>query len=43
MSAYLKPGFVVSRLVNPLVMRLGLATTLAVRGRKSGAWRTAPV
>jgi len=41
-SAYLKPGFV-SRLVNPLVMRLGLATTLAVRGRKSGAWRTAPV
>jgi deazaflavin-dependent oxidoreductase (nitroreductase family) len=42
-SAYLKPGFVVSRLVNPPVMRLGLATTLAVRGRKSGAWRTAPV
>jgi deazaflavin-dependent oxidoreductase (nitroreductase family) len=40
---YLKPGFVVSRLVNPLLMTLGGHTTLAVRGRKSGEWRTVPV
>ena len=30
---YLKPGWMVSRLVNPLLMRLGIIPTLAVRGR----------
>lgn len=40
---YLKPGFVVSRLVNPLLMRFGVLPTLAVRGRTSGEWRTVPV
>ena len=40
---YLKPGFVVSRVLNPLLMKLGLVPTLAVRGRKSGEWRTVPV
>jgi deazaflavin-dependent oxidoreductase (nitroreductase family) len=40
---YLKPGFVVSRVLNPLLMRLGLVPTLAVRGRRSGEWRTVPV
>jgi deazaflavin-dependent oxidoreductase (nitroreductase family) len=29
--------------VNPLLMRLGLVPTLAVRGRTSGEWRTVPV
>jgi deazaflavin-dependent oxidoreductase (nitroreductase family) len=33
----------VSRLVNPLLMRLGIVPTLAVRGRTSGEWRTVPV
>jgi len=40
---YLKPGFVVSRMMNPLLMKLGLFPTLAVRGRRSGEWRTVPV
>jgi deazaflavin-dependent oxidoreductase (nitroreductase family) len=40
---YLKPGWMVSRLVNPLLMRLGIIPTLAVRGRTSGEWRTLPV
>lgn len=40
---YLKPGFVVARLLNPLLMTLRLVPTLAVRGRKSGEWRTVPV
>jgi deazaflavin-dependent oxidoreductase (nitroreductase family) len=40
---YLKPGWLVSRLVNPLLMRIGIIPTLAVRGRTSGEWRTVPV
>ena len=40
---YLKPGFVVARMLNPALMTLGLVPTLAVRGRKSGEWRTVPV
>ena len=40
---YLRPGRVLSRLLNPLLMRLGLVPTLAVRGRRSGRWRTVPV
>ena len=40
---YLKPGLLVERVLNPLAMRFGLATTLAVRGRKTGARRTVPV
>ncbi len=39
---YIAPG-PFARLVNRMVGRLGLATTLAVRGRKSGQWRTATV
>jgi deazaflavin-dependent oxidoreductase (nitroreductase family) len=42
-SLYLEPGFVLSRLVNPVLMKFGLCTTLAVRGRRSGEWRTVPV
>jgi F420H(2)-dependent quinone reductase len=33
----------VSRIVNPVLMRLGIVPTLAVRGRASGEWRTVPV
>jgi deazaflavin-dependent oxidoreductase (nitroreductase family) len=40
---YLKPGGLVTRYLNPLLMKLGLAPTLAVRGRTSGQWRTVPV
>jgi hypothetical protein len=40
---YLKPGWLVSRVINPLLMRLGVVPTLAVRGRRSGEWRTVPV
>jgi deazaflavin-dependent oxidoreductase (nitroreductase family) len=42
-TRYLKPGFVISRIVNPLLMRFGVVPTLAVKGRKSGKWRTVPV
>jgi deazaflavin-dependent oxidoreductase (nitroreductase family) len=38
-----KPGWLVSRVVNPVLMRLGITPTLAVRGRTSGEWRTVPV
>lgn len=41
--AYLRPGFVLRRVVNPLIARLGMATVLAVRGRKTGRWHTVPV
>jgi len=40
---YLRPGQLVSRFLNPLLMKLGVVPTLAVRGRKSGQWRTIPV
>jgi deazaflavin-dependent oxidoreductase (nitroreductase family) len=41
--AYLRPGWFIQKIANPLVSRLGVATTLAVRGRKSGEWRRVPV
>jgi deazaflavin-dependent oxidoreductase (nitroreductase family) len=40
---YLRPGWFIQKIANPLVARLGMATTLAVRGRKSGEWRRVPV
>jgi deazaflavin-dependent oxidoreductase (nitroreductase family) len=39
----LRPPWFVSRVVNPIMMRVGPVTTLAVRGRRSGAWHTVPV
>ena len=42
-GTYLPHGFFLSRVANPLIMRLGLLPTLAVRGRRSGEWRTVPV
>jgi deazaflavin-dependent oxidoreductase (nitroreductase family) len=41
--AYYRPGFFMRRVVNPLLQKLGVKPTLAVRGRKSGKWRTVPV
>jgi hypothetical protein len=41
--AYLRPGFFIRRIANPLVRLLGGATTLAVRRRNSGEWQTIPV
>jgi deazaflavin-dependent oxidoreductase (nitroreductase family) len=39
----LRPGWLVSRIVNPVLMRFGITPTLAVQGRTSGEWRTVPV
>jgi deazaflavin-dependent oxidoreductase (nitroreductase family) len=41
--AYLRPGFFIRRIANPLVQLFSGATTLAVRGRRSGEWHTVPV
>jgi len=40
---YLKPGWLTSRVLNPLLMQVGMIPTLAVRGRTSGEWRIVPV
>ena len=42
-ARYLKPGRLIRRVANPLVRRLGVVPTLAVRGRRSGRWREVPV
>jgi deazaflavin-dependent oxidoreductase (nitroreductase family) len=42
-ARYLRPGWFLQRVMNPLLMRTGFVPTLAVRGRRSGAWRTVPV
>jgi deazaflavin-dependent oxidoreductase (nitroreductase family) len=41
--AYIRPGFFMRRVMNPLLQALKVKPTLAVKGRKSGTWRTAPV
>ena len=43
MAVSLRPGWFVRKVMNPLIARLGMATTLAVTGRTSGAERTVPV
>jgi deazaflavin-dependent oxidoreductase (nitroreductase family) len=40
---YLNPVWLTSRVLNPLLMRVGMIPILAVRGRTSGEWRTVPV
>jgi len=40
---YLKPGWLVRRVANPLLMRLRVVPTLHVRGRTTGQWRSVPV
>jgi deazaflavin-dependent oxidoreductase (nitroreductase family) len=42
-SPYIKPGFVLSRVLNPVISLTGMTPTLAVRGRRTGEWRTVPV
>lgn len=42
MRGYIDPGFVLSRVANPLVVWLRLAPTLIVAGRRSGVLRTVP-
>src|SRR4051812_15393493 len=40
---YLKPSWLISRVANPLLMRLRVVPTLRVRGRTTGQWRSVPV
>jgi deazaflavin-dependent oxidoreductase (nitroreductase family) len=40
---YAKPGRLVRSVANPIAMRLGVATTLVVKGRRTGASRRTPV
>jgi len=42
-ARYLRPPWLVARVINPVLMRAGMFPTLAVRGRRSGEWRTVPV
>jgi deazaflavin-dependent oxidoreductase (nitroreductase family) len=43
MTSYLAPGGLTHRVLNPLVMRLGLTDTLVVRTRSTGREQTVPV
>lgn len=43
MARYLKPPVLLVRMANPLVRRLGLATTLSVRTRRTGRTQRLPV
>lgn len=43
MTSYLAPGSLTHRVLNPLVMRLGLTDTLVVRTRTTGREQTVPV
>jgi deazaflavin-dependent oxidoreductase (nitroreductase family) len=41
--AYLRPDFVTRKILNPIVRAVSSKPTLAVQGRRSGAWRAVPV
>jgi deazaflavin-dependent oxidoreductase (nitroreductase family) len=41
--AYIRPDFFTREIANPLVRLLSVKPTLAVRGRRSGEWRTTPI
>ncbi len=43
MSAYLAPNWVDRKLLNPLAKSLGIASTLAIRTRRTGRVQTLPV
>jgi deazaflavin-dependent oxidoreductase (nitroreductase family) len=43
MATSLRPGWFVRKVANPVIAGLGMATTLVVRGRSSGAERSVPV
>jgi deazaflavin-dependent oxidoreductase (nitroreductase family) len=40
---YLRPPFILSKIINPFIMALGLMTVLRIKGRKSGKWIKVPV
>ncbi len=40
---YQRPNWFLRLVAGPIVAKLGLTSTLAVRGRKTGEWRTIPV
>ncbi len=40
---YIRPGFFMTHVVNPINRRLGISTMLIVRGRKSGETRVTPL
>ena len=41
--AYLRPGFLLTRILNPLLISLHLIPVLTVKGRISGKWIKTPV
>jgi len=43
MTTYIRPGFAIARLANPIVSRLGAFPALIVRGRRSGQLLTVPM
>jgi deazaflavin-dependent oxidoreductase (nitroreductase family) len=40
---YIRPGFVMTHVANPIMRRLGIVPILAVRGRRSGKLQTVPL
>ena len=43
MTKYIQPGWLVQKVLNPVVMRTGMATVLAVKTRTTGREQTLPV
>jgi hypothetical protein len=43
MTSYIRPGFVMTHIANPIASRLGRVPALIVRGRKSGRLLTVPM
>jgi hypothetical protein len=43
MSRYIRPGFMVKNVLNPLAMRTGMATTLRVKTRRTAEVQAIPV
>ena len=40
---YLRPPFILSKIINPFVITFGLITVLTVKGRKSDKWIKVPI
>jgi hypothetical protein len=43
MSSYIRPGFLITHVANPVLRRLGRTPALVVRGRRSGQLLTVPM
>lgn len=43
MSGYIRPGFLITRVANPIMRRLGRTPALMVRGRRTGQLLTIPM